>query len=120
MQGHILSSAQVIRHLSENGQKIVRESESDRIVKISEMALECHFVADNIPPETPTLFPHTRSRPMGLSKNIAYRLRTLQEAAGLSQQEVADKADLSLSLITKMEQALGRPTGARVRSSQKG
>jgi transcriptional regulator with XRE-family HTH domain len=42
---------------------------------------------------------------MGLSKNIAYRLRTLRETAGLSQQEVADKADLSLSLITKMEQA---------------
>jgi transcriptional regulator with XRE-family HTH domain len=42
---------------------------------------------------------------MGLSKNIAYRLRTLREAAGLSQQEVADRADLSLSLITKMEQA---------------
>jgi transcriptional regulator with XRE-family HTH domain len=42
---------------------------------------------------------------MGLSKNIAYRLRSLREAAGLSQQEVADKADLSLSLITKMEQA---------------
>jgi transcriptional regulator with XRE-family HTH domain len=42
---------------------------------------------------------------MGLSKNIAYRLRTLRETAGVSQQEVADKADLSLSLITKMEQA---------------
>src|SRR5262245_34734707 len=42
---------------------------------------------------------------MGLSTNIAYRLRTLRETAGLSQQEVADKADLSLSLITKMEQA---------------
>jgi transcriptional regulator with XRE-family HTH domain len=42
---------------------------------------------------------------VGLSKNIAFRLRTLREAAGLSQQEVADRADLSLSLITKMEQA---------------
>ncbi|MCS6864824.1 MAG: helix-turn-helix transcriptional regulator [Gemmataceae bacterium] len=42
---------------------------------------------------------------MGLSKNIAYRLRTLREAAGLSQQEVAERADLSLSLITKIEQA---------------
>lgn len=42
---------------------------------------------------------------MGLSKNIAYRLRTLREAAGLSQQEVAERADLSLSLVTKMEQA---------------
>jgi transcriptional regulator with XRE-family HTH domain len=42
---------------------------------------------------------------VGLSKNIAFRLRTLREAAGLSQQEVAERADLSLSLITKMEQA---------------
>lgn len=42
---------------------------------------------------------------MGLSKNIAYRLRALREAAGLSQQEVAERADLSLSLVTKMEQA---------------
>ena len=41
---------------------------------------------------------------MGLSKNIAYRLRTLREAAGLSQQEVAERADLSLSLVAKMEQ----------------
>jgi transcriptional regulator with XRE-family HTH domain len=42
---------------------------------------------------------------VGLSKNIAFRLRTLREAAGLSQQEVAERADLSLSPITKMEQA---------------
>lgn len=41
---------------------------------------------------------------MGLSKKIAYRLQTLREAAKLSQQEVADKSDLSLSLIAKMEQ----------------
>ena len=41
---------------------------------------------------------------MGLSKNIAYRLRTLREAAGLSQQEVADRSEVSLSLIAKMEQ----------------
>ena len=41
---------------------------------------------------------------MGLSKKIAYRLRTLREAANLSQQEVADRSELSLSLITKMEQ----------------
>lgn len=41
---------------------------------------------------------------MGLSKKIAFRLRTLREAAGLSQQEVAERADLSLSLIAKMEQ----------------
>lgn len=41
---------------------------------------------------------------MGLSKKIAYRLRTLREAAQLSQQEVADRSELSLSLIAKMEQ----------------
>lgn len=41
---------------------------------------------------------------MGLSKKIAYRLRTLREAAHLSQHEVAKKSDLSLSLIAKMEQ----------------
>lgn len=41
---------------------------------------------------------------MGLSKKIAYRLQTLREAAKLSQQEVADKSELSLSLIAKMEQ----------------
>lgn len=41
---------------------------------------------------------------MGLAKKIAYRLQTLREAAGLSQQEVAEKADLSMSLIAKMEQ----------------
>ncbi len=41
---------------------------------------------------------------MGLSKNIAYRIRTLREAAGLSQQQVAERADLSLSLVAKLEQ----------------
>jgi transcriptional regulator with XRE-family HTH domain len=41
---------------------------------------------------------------MGLTKNIAYRIRTLREASGLSQQEVADRADLSLSLVEKLEQ----------------
>lgn len=41
---------------------------------------------------------------MGLSKKIAYRLQTLRETSGLSQQEVAERADLSLSLIAKMEQ----------------
>ncbi|MBY0457106.1 MAG: helix-turn-helix domain-containing protein [Gemmataceae bacterium] len=41
---------------------------------------------------------------MGLSKKIAYRLQTLRASAGLSQQEVAARADLSLSLVTKMEQ----------------
>ena len=51
---------------------------------------------------------------MGLSKKIAYRLRTLREAAGLSQQEVAERADLSLSLIAKMEQ--GRKADPRASS----
>jgi len=41
---------------------------------------------------------------MGIAKKLAYRIRTLREAAGLSQEEVAQKAELSLSLITKMEQ----------------
>ena len=42
---------------------------------------------------------------MGLSKMIAYRLQTLRAAAGLSQEAVAEKAGLSLSLVAKMEQA---------------
>lgn len=41
---------------------------------------------------------------MGLQKKIAYRLRTLREAAKLSQQEVAERANLSESLVAKMEQ----------------
>lgn len=41
---------------------------------------------------------------MGIAKKLAYRIRTLRETAGLSQEEVAQKAELSLSLITKMEQ----------------
>ena len=41
---------------------------------------------------------------MGLSKNIAYRLWTLREASGMSQQEVAERAELSLSMVAKMEQ----------------
>jgi len=41
---------------------------------------------------------------MKLSKALAERIRTLREAAGLSQQEVAVKADLSLSLVAKLEQ----------------
>ncbi len=39
-----------------------------------------------------------------LAKAIAARLKFLREGAGLSQQEVAVKADLSLSLVAKMEQ----------------
>jgi len=41
---------------------------------------------------------------MKLAKAIAVRIKELREAAGLSQQEVAMKADLSLSLVAKLEQ----------------
>jgi transcriptional regulator with XRE-family HTH domain len=37
-------------------------------------------------------------------KAISVRLKSLREAAGLSQQEVAMRADLSLSLVAKLEQ----------------
>jgi len=37
-------------------------------------------------------------------KVISKRLRDLREAAGLSQQDVAMRADLSLSLVAKLEQ----------------
>jgi transcriptional regulator with XRE-family HTH domain len=36
-------------------------------------------------------------------KAISVRLKDLREAAGLSQQEVATRADLSLSLVAKLE-----------------
>ena len=41
---------------------------------------------------------------MKLSQALSERVRTLREAAGLSQQEIAIKADLSLSQISKLEQ----------------
>ena len=41
---------------------------------------------------------------MKLAKMIAWRLRVLRERGGLSQQDVAEKAELSLSLVAKMEQ----------------
>jgi transcriptional regulator with XRE-family HTH domain len=37
-------------------------------------------------------------------KAISVRLKSLRESAGLSQQEVAMRADLSLSLVAKLEQ----------------
>jgi transcriptional regulator with XRE-family HTH domain len=37
-------------------------------------------------------------------KLISARLRSLRESAGLSQQEVAMRADLSMSLVAKLEQ----------------
>ncbi len=41
---------------------------------------------------------------MKLKKALARRIKTLREASGLSQQEVATKGDLSLSLVSKLEQ----------------
>jgi transcriptional regulator with XRE-family HTH domain len=41
---------------------------------------------------------------MKLAKAIAARLKSLRQEAGLSQQEVATRADLSLSLVAKLEQ----------------
>ncbi len=41
---------------------------------------------------------------MKLAKALSLRLKELREASGLSQQEVAVKADLSLSLVAKLEQ----------------
>lgn len=41
---------------------------------------------------------------MKLAKAIAARIKELREAAGLSQQEVAMRADLSMSLVAKIEQ----------------
>ena len=68
------------------------------------MALECHFLRHYYLGIYIRSTQSPRRVLMGLSKKIAYRLRTLREAAGLSQQEVADKSELSLSLIAKMEQ----------------
>jgi transcriptional regulator with XRE-family HTH domain len=39
-----------------------------------------------------------------VARAFSERLKSMREAAGLSQQEVAMKADLSLSLVAKMEQ----------------
>lgn len=41
---------------------------------------------------------------MKLSKVLSERVKALREAAGLSQQEVAVKSDLSMSLVAKIEQ----------------
>ncbi|MBL8800006.1 MAG: helix-turn-helix transcriptional regulator [Planctomycetia bacterium] len=41
---------------------------------------------------------------MKLAKALALRIKQLREAAGLSQQEVAVGADLSMSLVGKLEQ----------------
>jgi len=42
---------------------------------------------------------------MKLAKALSRRIRALREAAGLSQEEVATKGDLSLSQVAKLEQA---------------
>ena len=41
---------------------------------------------------------------MKLKKALARRLKALREQAGLSQQDVAVRGDLSLSLVAKLEQ----------------
>jgi transcriptional regulator with XRE-family HTH domain len=41
---------------------------------------------------------------MKLAKAISRRIRDLREAAGLSQQDVAMRSDLSMSLVAKLEQ----------------
>lgn len=41
---------------------------------------------------------------MKLKKALARRIRVLREASGLSQQEVAERGGLSLSLVAKLEQ----------------
>src|SRR5262249_53068441 len=45
-----------------------------------------------------------RRTAMKLARALSERLRGLREARGMSQQEVAVKADLSLSLVAKLEQ----------------
>jgi len=62
---------------------------------------------------------------MKLAKALSQRIKQLREAAGLSQQEVAMRGELSLSLVAKLEQgkkadprastllALGRALGVR-------
>jgi transcriptional regulator with XRE-family HTH domain len=41
---------------------------------------------------------------MKLAKVLSVRIKSLREAAGLSQQEVAMRGELSLSLVAKLEQ----------------
>jgi transcriptional regulator with XRE-family HTH domain len=41
---------------------------------------------------------------MKLARALSQRIKRLREAAGLSQQEVATRGDLSLSLVAKLEQ----------------
>ena len=39
-----------------------------------------------------------------LARALSARIKTLRESAGLSQQEVAERGDLSVSLVAKIEQ----------------
>jgi transcriptional regulator with XRE-family HTH domain len=41
---------------------------------------------------------------MKLKKALSQRIKSLREASGLSQQDVATRGDLSLSLVAKLEQ----------------
>jgi transcriptional regulator with XRE-family HTH domain len=41
---------------------------------------------------------------MKLKKALSQRIKALREAAGLSQQDVAQRGELSLSLVAKLEQ----------------
>jgi transcriptional regulator with XRE-family HTH domain len=45
-----------------------------------------------------------RRTDMKLAAALSERIKTLREVRGMSQQEVAVKADLSLSLVAKLEQ----------------
>jgi transcriptional regulator with XRE-family HTH domain len=47
-----------------------------------------------------------------LARALSERLRSLRETGGLSQQELATRADLSMSLVAKMEQ--GKKADPRV------
>jgi transcriptional regulator with XRE-family HTH domain len=54
---------------------------------------------------------------MKLNTALAGRIKGLREARGLSQQEVAVKADLSLSLVAKLEQGKkGDPRASTLRA----
>ena len=47
-----------------------------------------------------------------LARALSARIKTLRETAGLSQQEVAERGDLSVSLVAKLEQ--GKKADPRV------
>src|SRR5262245_10926642 len=55
----------------------------------------CHF---------PRMSPPMEAADMKLAKALSQRIKGLREAAGLSQQEVAMRGELSLSLVAKLDQ----------------